>query len=271
MQPPNIRSTIIPDPGHVLVEVDLKQADAQIVTWESNDEPLKSLFRLGVDIYTEQQSGVWSDPRLPASRQTRKNCIHSINYGAGYRTLAERYMGTEAAAKHFIAAWFTAHPSIDAWQRGIAWEMQQSLTPCIRNIWGYRRVYACPTPITQPLAWIGQSTVARINKQMLRNYDEADLPLPKKGPTLYTSINGGPFKATQQLEVLMPHHDSVLLQVPAREVPMVFPDLLQLAMVPVPYPDPLTIPAELKWSERSWGHMQKWKPDAGNQSISQDD
>lgn len=239
MHLPNIRATIIPDPGHVLVEVDCKQADAQIVAWESDDQSLKSLLRQGMDIYTEQSSGVWSDPHLPASRQKRKNTIHTVNYGGGHRVVAERYLGTEAAAKHFIEVWFAHHPSIREWQRRVSWDMQQSRTPTIRNIWGYRRVYACATPITQPLAWIGQSTVARINKQMLRNYDEAKLPIC-------------------HLEPLMPHHDSVLLQVPDKWVPDIFTELLRLAAVPVPYQDILTIPAELKWSERSWGHMEKW-------------
>lgn len=240
MQLPNIRATIIPDPGRVLVEIDLKQADAQVVAWESDDATLKSLFRLGVDIYTEQQTGIWSDPALPNSRQIRKNCIHSVNYGAGYRTLAERYVGTEQAAKHFIERWFAHHPAIRDWHHRIAWEMQQSLIPLIRNVWGYRRTYACPTPLTQPLAWIGQSTVARINKEMLLAYARRERQLG--------------------IEILMPHHDSVLLQCHEADVPGIFPELLRLAAITVPYPDPLIIPAELKWSSRSWGHMQKWNP-----------
>lgn len=238
MHTPNIRDTIIPDLGHVLIEIDLKQADPHVVAWEADDTELKTLFRLGLDIYTEQHSGVWRDPDLPQSRQTRKNTVNSTNYGAGYRTLAERYLGTERAAKHWLSVWFSAHPRIREWHRRIAWEMRQSFTPIIHNQWGYRRVYAHATPITEPLAWIGQSTVARVNKQMLLNYDQASLPI----------------------QLLMPHHDSVLLQVPEQSVPEIFPTLLHLAAVPVPYTDPLVIPAELKWSPRSWGHMQKWSP-----------
>jgi DNA polymerase family A len=236
VQLPNIRSTIVPDPGYVLVEIDLKQADAQVVAWESSDNNLKSLFRRGVDIYTERETSTWTSVHVP--RQIRKNCIHSVNYGAGHRTLAERYLGTEAAAKDFIANWFTHHPAIPEWHRRIAWEMQQSLTPTIRNIWGYRRTYACPTPLTQPLAWLGQSTVARINKEMLLAYGQHECDLG--------------------IQVLMPHHDSVLLQARERDVPDIFLELLHLADIVVPYDDPLIIPSELKWSDRSWGHMTKW-------------
>ena len=236
MQLPNIRATIIPDKGHVFVEIDLKQADAHIVAWEADDTALKALFRAGIDIYTETETGVWSDPHLPLSRQIRKNCVHSVNYGAGYRTLAERYVGTEASAKHFINTWFDYHPSIREWHRRVSWDMQQSLTPTIHNVWGYRRVYACPTPLSQPLAWIGQSTVARVNKAMLLIFDQADL------------------------QVMMPHHDSILLQIPKTDAPGCFAALLTLARIPVPYSDPLIIPSDLKYSDRSWGHMQRWLP-----------
>lgn len=241
MQLPNIRNCIIPDHGMILVEVDLKQADAQIVAWASDDAKLKSLFRQGIDIYTEQETGVWSDPHLPQSRQTRKNCVHSVNYGAGYRTLAERYVGSENAAKHFIDNWFTHHPAIRNWQRRIQWDLQQSHTPRIRNVFGYCRTYACVVPITQPLAWIGQSTVARVNKQMLLNYHAAAASLP--------------------IQLLMPNHDSVLMQVDAASCPDIFPELLRLARVPIPYDDPLIIPSELKWSDQSWGHMEPWHDD----------
>lgn len=231
---PNIRSCIIPDPGMILVEFDLRQADAQVVAWESGEETMKSLFRRGIDIYTETESGVWDDPKLPQSRQTRKNCVHSVDYGAGKRTLAERYVGSERAAEDFITAWFRARPGIRKWQRTVEFNMQQSRTPVIHNIFGYRRVYACATPITQPLAWIGQSTISIVNKMML-------LALDTMGVWIYS-----------------PNHDSVLCQVPQRDAPSCFPELIKACAIPIPYPDPLTIPVELKYSERDWGHMEKW-------------
>jgi DNA polymerase family A len=232
---PNIRSTIIPDPGYVLVEPDLRQADAQVVAWESNEETMKSLFRRNIDIYTETETRVWIDPKLPQSRQTRKNCVHSVDYGSGKRTLAERYVGSTQAAEDFIVAWFRAHPGIRQWQRRVEWDMQQGRTPIIYNVFGYRRVYACATPITQPLAWIGQSTISIVNKKMLLALDAMDIWL------------------------LAPNHDSVLMQVPAREWPSCAPAIIEACSIPIPYSDPLTIPVELKYSERDWGHMEKWQ------------
>lgn len=235
---PNIRSCILPDPGHILVELDLKQADAQVVAWESDDAVLKDLFRRGLDIYTETETGVWADPRLPQVRQIRKNCIHSVDYGAGERTLADRYVHSVESARHFIASWFKAHPGIREWQRRVEWDMRQSRTPSIRNIFGYRRLYACATPITQALAWIGQSTIGRVNKEMLLALHRSGLPV----------------------RLYMPHHDSVLCAVPERDAPDVFPALIEACSILIPYPDPLVIPVELKWSDRDWGSMRKWTP-----------
>jgi hypothetical protein len=240
---PNIRSCIVPDPGMVLVELDLRQADAQVVAWESDDATLKSLFRRQIDIYTETETGVWDDPKLPQLRQTRKNCIHSVDYGVGKRTLADRYVGNEASAEHFITAWFTSHPRIREWQRRVEWDMQQGRTPSIHNVFGYRRVYATATPITQPLAWIGQSTISIVNKLML-------LALDRMGVWIYG-----------------PNHDSVLCQVSAHEAPTCFPELVAACQITIPYLDPLIIPVELKWSERDWGHMEKWNANAQRNKL----
>jgi DNA polymerase I-like protein with 3'-5' exonuclease and polymerase domains len=236
---PNIRRMIVPDPGMVFIELDLKQADAQVVAWESDDPLLKSLFRRGIDIYTETETGVWLDPALQTiPRQIRKNCVHSVDYGAGWFTLSEKYVGTKHAAEYFITTWFKRHPRIREWQRRVEFEMKASRTPTIHNIWGYRRVYATATPITQPLAWIGQSTVAITNHHIMLHIDR-EFP---------------------QVQLLEEDHDSLLMQVPERDFDALAPTLLTATRITIPYPDPLIIPAELKFSARSRGDMEEWKP-----------
>lgn len=244
---PNTRSAIVPDPGCALVEVDLKQADAQVVVWSSDCRIMKSLLRRCIDIYTEAETGVWDDPRLPGggqypppawARHKRKNIIHSSDYGAGERTVGEKYCGGDiTAARIFLDTWFAARPEIREWHRSIAHQMARSYTPTIYNVWGFRRVYAYRVPITQPLAWIGQSTTS-ITKDhmMLRICDE----MP-------------------EAELLLESHDSVLMQLPRRKCPDIFPALARLCEIEIPFPgDPLVIPIEIKWSLRSWGEMEEW-------------
>ena len=48
---PNVRRTIIPDPGYTIVDADLAGADAQVVAWEAGDEKLKSAFSAGAAIH----------------------------------------------------------------------------------------------------------------------------------------------------------------------------------------------------------------------------
>lgn len=237
MKLPNTRSAIRPDPGYALVEVDLRQADAQVVTWSADCRVLKSLLRRRVDIYTEMETGVWEDPKLPQSRQVRKNCVHSVDYGAGWHTLAEKYVADAASAKYFIDKWFQARPEIRAWQEEIGRQMSGRRTPTIYNVWGYRRVYACPVPITQPLAWIGQSTVSITKDHMILRIDD-EMP---------------------EAELLLDGHDSVLMQIPRRKCPDCFPALTKLCEIEIPFAgDPLVIPVEIKWSLNDWGHMEKW-------------
>ena len=79
MQLPVLRRLIRPDPGMTLLDLDLSAADVQVVAWDSGDELLKAQLRAKEDIYTETATGLWADPRLPASRGLRKNCVHSAD------------------------------------------------------------------------------------------------------------------------------------------------------------------------------------------------
>lgn len=244
---PNTRSAIIPDPGMALVECDLRQADAQVVAWSSDCRTMKSLLRRRVDIYTENETHVWDDPRVPgggqyppprAARQLRKNVVHSGDYGAGAPTIGDKYMaGDRSAAAYFLQHWFAARPEIRDWQQQIAHRMQKSRTPTVYNAWGFRRVYACQVPVTQPLAWIGQSTVSIVKDKIMIRID-GELP---------------------EAELLLESHDSVLMQLPQRMCPDIFPRLLSLCEIEIPFPnDPLVIPAEIKWSLQNWGNMEEW-------------
>jgi len=219
------------------VEVDLRQADAQAVAWMSQATRLQSLLRRRLDIYTETETGIWAEPKLAVvPRQLRKNIIHTGDYGGGAGVIAEKYTGDRASAEFFLNSWFKTHPEIKEWHREIEWLMRQSRTPEIRNVWGFRRVYAYQVPVTQPLAWLGQSTIS-ITKDhmMLRIHDDAPWA-----------------------ELKMEYHDSLLLQLPRRMCPDRFTDILKLCDIEIPYPDPLHIPCELKWSLTDWGHMKEW-------------
>lgn len=237
MQLPVLRRLIIPDPGMTLLDLDLSAADAQVVAWASDDTLLKRQLRSGTDLYMETATGLWSEcAHVPRSR--RKNCVHSADYGASYKTIGDKYIGDRYVAKRWLNKWFTLHPRVRAWQRQVEFSLQSSRT--IANPWGFRRVYTDRLDyiLPQALAWIGQSTVAiTINKILLRvdhAHEHEDLPI----------------------ELLLQDHDNLVMQCPTNQLNEAVPRLLELAKVPIPFPDPLIISASLKTSERSWADVE---------------
>ena len=106
----------------------------------------------------------------------------------------------------------------------------------VANRFGFRRVFfdRIDSCFAEALAWIPQSTVA-LNTYYGAFALEAQFP------------------AT---EVLLQVHDSLVFQLPKTALPPTAA-LRKALEVVTPYPDPLTIPWDLKCSEQSWGDMQK--------------
>lgn len=233
---PPIRRLIQPDHGYVLVDADLKGADAQIVAWEAGAERLKRLFRIRADIHTANATDMWGDSITKEQRQRAKNGVHLTNYGGKERTLASTLGTSVTEAIAFQQRWFELNPEILAWHKKI--ELQLRLTREITNVWGFKRRYfdRAQNLLQQATAWLGQSGVAgTINKAMLQIRQQ----LP-------------------EVQLLLQVHDSLLMQVPVERF---VPERIIAAMsVRVPFKDPLIIPVELKYSLKSWGEMTEWKP-----------
>lgn len=247
MQLPVLRSLIRPDPGHTLLDLDLTAADAQVVAWSANDAALKARFRSGADIHLENARDLWGQHLTVDSTDARgvryrdkAKLVHAINYLCGWQTLASHLRDTPAVAKQFITHWFKAHPEIPAWHKRLQWDIETKRE--IRNAWGFRRIYTDRPDyiLPQACAWIGQSTVAiTINKILLRVDHAAE-------------HEGFP------CQILLQVHDNLIMQCPTPLVEMVARQLLVLAAVPIPFDDPLIIPAALKISDKSWADVHPW-------------
>ena len=244
---PNIRSMIVPDPGFVLVEADLARADAQVCAWDSGCEDLKAAFQRGDDIHSDNARWLYGRDINPRTghingmsfRDNAKRAVHLANYAGGYQTLAQSCALQEQHAASFLHWWtLTKHPAIGEWHDRKAREIRSRKTPVATNAFGFRRIYTDRTDrlLGQVLAWICQSTVSVvINKALLRFHNE----LP-------------------EAQLLLQVHDSVLMQIPSAHWPALAPAVTECMKVVVPYPHPLIIPSEIKWSASSWGEMEKW-------------
>lgn len=249
---PNIRRLFLPDPGHIIYDVDLDRADLQVVVWEAEDEALKKALRAGVDLHLYNARDIFRlnypddeiidgterceehKQRYKKQRKAAKAGVHAANYGVGEYTLAIALGISRVEAARFLAAWFGAHPGIAAWHR----RTEQSLFSrrYVQNRFGARRYYLerLDGILPEALAWTPQSTVAEVINRL---WWKIAVATPKK-----------------EGQILLQVHDSLVGQTPRDFFPVMRDRIYTLARsVIVPYDDPLNIPIGMKFSARSWG------------------
>lgn len=233
---PNLRKMFIPDPGCVMFDVDLPQADAQVVAWEAGDEDLKAIFRdPSLDLHDENCKLLFPGPVTKHNRDKVKVGVHAINYCVTAFMLAKTLRITRHEADAFIKRWFDAHPKILDWHEEI--QNQLMTRRYVENKYGFRRFYfdRIENLLKEAVAWIPQSTTAiATNKIIVNIWNDKELPA----------------------EVLLQVHDSVLGQYPEGR-PQTLKELKRCCRVVVPYEDPLVFQAGLSLSSKSWGDVEK--------------
>lgn len=238
---PPIRQIIQPDPHHVLFDADLSGADAQVVAWEANDEPLKRAFTNGLDIHNFNGQTIWGNQYTPSLvrhkltwRDECKRSVHGTNYLSGVPGLARTLGWSTGEVSDFQFRWFQAHPGIRDWHRRLEYNIQR--TRRVDNMFGYRIIYFDrPTnALPKAAAWIPQSTVAVV-------------------------CSRGAVRVHKNLpwcNILLQVHDSVVFQLPFHRVsPSNLHTIREHLDITVPYRDPLNIPWGLKRGASNWHHL----------------
>jgi len=243
---PNVRKLFIPRPGHVIVECDLCQADARTVAWESDATGLKAIFAdPSLSLHLENAKVIYG-PTMKSKKDPRykkaKAGIHALDFGCGTRKLSIVLGETIKETERFINTWFGAHPQIREWQRKIEQILKGSgrMPPVLYNAFGFRRVFFERTDglLPEALAWIPQSTTAiTINHGLIR--------LARTMP---------------EIHLLLQVHDSIVMEYPiALDTHAFRLAIKECIEQPVPYPSPMLIPVDFKWSDKSWGECQEIK------------
>lgn len=234
---PNIKKCFIPDPGFVIGDFDLKQADAQVVAWEANDDELKTIFREGVDLHSANAEV------LGCARQDAKAGVHLTNYGGTAYTLARTIGCTVHAAENFQRRWFQHHPGIKDWHDRVADSLATSRS--VSNVFGYSNTYfdRIENLLPEALAWIPQSTVAIIISKAMLTLDQ-----------YYPNII-----------LLKQVHDSVVHQFVRKYQTEVLIATRRALEIECPYDDPLIIGSDADISDKSWGDCERiaWPEDDG--------
>lgn len=238
---PNLRKMFIPDPGYIIIECDLKQADAQFVAWEADDPILKDVFRRRLDLHIENAKLIYGldeyDPEKHAPlRQKAKVACHAANYLVGRKKLASVLGTNEAGADTFLRTWFRLHPGIKEWHERIKENLDRTRT--ISNPFGFRKFFfeRKQKALTEAVAWVPQSGVAIVTNKAWERIDD----------DLYPDV-----------QVLLQVHDSLLMQVPESKFHALAPEIHRRMHITVPYDDPLIIPIDMKASDKSWGDCSK--------------
>lgn len=247
---PNVRKMIVPAKGMLICDADLDRADLQVVVWEADDEGLKKVLKLGLDLHLYNARDIFNLPypddeiiegsetceehkkRYYDERQKAKAGCHATNYGVGARTLATALGVTVKEAQAFIDRWFAAHPGILAWHERTKAQLAKDHT--VTNKFGYRRPYfdRIDGLLPQALAWVPQSTVACVINRIWVEIDETE-PL---------------------IQPLIQVHDSLVMQFLKEHKEYALGRLRDISQkVIVPYDDPLIIPLGAKLSDKSWG------------------
>lgn len=239
---PNVRKFFIPDPGMILVEADLKGADAQVVAWEAGDEDLKEAFRQGLDVHSKNAEDMLGTKYTLINdkeakdrvRKQYKFAIHGTNYGGSPPAIAAATGWTIHEADQFQKRWFSLHPKIKRWHERVEHTLLTKRE--VRNIYGYRRYYfdRIDNLLPEALAWGPQSTVA------IACFDGM-LQVEDRFPWV---------------EMLLQVHDSCVFQIPEARLSQL-PAIEAALRTVTPYEDPLTIPWDLAGSDVSWGDKKK--------------
>lgn len=245
---PNIRDIFEPDPGYILIDADLKGADAQVVAWEAGDEPMKKALKSGVKIHVETAKGFYGNAYLDATGENSnkhspkgrmyddiKRASHGTNYGASARTLSVNLGWPMVDALRFRHWWLhIEHPGIGKWHRDVEFSLRT--TRGVSNKLGYRIIYydRVDALLPEALAWIPQSTVALVSFM---------------GATKLR-------KKYKFIQFLLQVHDSIVFQIPICEIASLLEIQADLD-VTVPYPDPLIIGSKIQYSFESWGRLRE--------------
>jgi DNA polymerase-1 len=84
-----VKQMILPDEGHVLLQVDISQAELRLIAHYSQDPELRRVYREGIDLHHLTAVWAWGELRAAEMRRLAKNCNFNMGYMGGPETICE--------------------------------------------------------------------------------------------------------------------------------------------------------------------------------------
>ena len=253
--PKRIRDIVVPDPGNVFTEADLKGAEAMVVAYLTEDPILIRLFEEGINIH-EHTAQMMFGVGVDEIREDKKVCSglgtpndsmyskakrirHGGNYLASWKTISDILEVPAKEAKLLLQRFYDGSPNLVKWHKEVEAKIKKDrtlITPLGRKRIFFDRIG--PKLFREAVAYIPQETVAHVlNLGLINIYDNL-------------------CKDHQDIEILLQVHDSILLQHPKEKTSMVHEALHKLMRVDLEIESKsFHIPIEISYGE-NWRDLK---------------
>lgn len=247
------RALFLPEPGHVLLEVDGSAVEGRLGFVHTHDHELIRLARLRSSVFDQHKyvaSLIFLKPEAEVTRDERQ-VAKSINHAAmrdvqGLRIsetlLKDGFVFSEEACEGHLTAYHKAFPAIRQWQQRIRRELRarKRLVNAWGRVWDVRYEVMNAELFRRGYSWLLQSECAEWMNT--RGF----VPV-------WQYVRG------RQSRLLLHEHDGLVLSCPVEEVYDVALFLKEHLEVPRTYDGvELSIPLEYKVG-RSWGESEEYK------------
>lgn len=169
-QPPEMNALMLADPGYILINQDLAQAENRVVAYVNGEDRMIDAFEQGIDIHKQTASLIFKVPIEEVTYDQRsdgKKANHGLNYDLGFRSFSVIYQMPSDRAKLLVDAYHRVYPGVREGHAALRYELAQNnrtLTNCFgrrRNFkerWGHELFKVA-------YSYIPQSTVAGLMNQ----------------------------------------------------------------------------------------------------------
>lgn len=138
-----LKLSILPDaPDHVIVNMDLAQAEARVVAYEARDPKMIYGFESGVDFHSYNAMNIWGYKDISQvpkhRRQQAKIAGHGSNYMMGPGALSRDMQVSYGQGKAAQDGYYRAYENVPLWHQAIRARLLKGLP--ILNAFGWPRI-----------------------------------------------------------------------------------------------------------------------------------
>lgn len=223
----NLRRIYIPDEGKVLLQRDLKQAEAWVVAFLSEDPFFMEAIQ-STDIHRRTASLIFRKPEAEITKRERelaKRCVHALNYGMGPVKFAEQLGIGLIEARDLRNRYFAAFPRLQLWHSQV--KLQLERTREITTPLGRKRQFTRgwnEDLWKEAWAFVPQSTVGDLlNIGFLEFWRWLKQEHPKAIINNPGGFSGRPMRNEEFFgcQPLLQIHDSLVVQCPEQHIALI--------------------------------------------------